>query len=111
MTVAFSSNPGQTIILSAHTLDGYGDRVDGYVPMVDSVYFPDGSAASGYPTNMSKVSAGFYKHGLTLPSGSSALGTYTASVKWVDPVTGNLKWEIYLIHVALPFGNSTVTPL
>ena len=60
------ANPGQTIRLVVQTLDGYGNRVDGYVPQVTKVFFPDESIASGYPQAMTKIDTGLYAHGAIL---------------------------------------------
>ena len=109
--IAFSANPGQIVSLVTQVLDGYGARVDGYVPQVISIFFPDLTQASGYPKNMTKISTGLYVHQFTIPSGTAGLGTFIASIAFTNPATGNPSWDIFQIHVALPFGNSSVTPL
>lgn len=110
------ANTGQLIRLVVQTLDGYsdgyegnGNRVDGYVPVVQSVIFPDLSLAAGYPQAMTRLQTGLYAHGLQLPTGADALGTYIASVYWEE--RGQPKWEAFAIHVARPFGISAVTPI
>ena len=106
-----NANPGQTVRLVVQTLDGYtGARIDGYVPVVRNVYFPDLSLASGYPMPMVKLDTGLYIHGLSLPSGSTSLGTYIANTYFVDN-TGRAIWEVFQIQVSRPFGNSSVMPL
>lgn len=111
MTVAqyIFANPGQTIRLVVQVLDGYGNLSDGYVPIVQNVIFPDLSVAVGYPRTMTKIDTGLYAHGLQIPNGSSALGTYIANVFWTEDTLP--KWACFAINVARPFGNTTVTPL
>lgn len=104
-------NSGQTVTLALQTVDGYGARVDGYIPQVTEVLFPSLQAASGYPQNMTKIDTGLYTHSIMIPEGSTGLGTFIASTSFVDPATGNLKRDLFLIHSALPFGNSTIVPL
>lgn len=106
------ANTGQLIRLVVQTLDGYdgyGQRTDGYVPMVQSIQYPDLSYEIGYPRAMTRLSTGLYAHGLLLPTGADALGTYIASVYWEE--NGNAKWETYAINVGRPFGISSVSPV
>lgn len=110
MSSIIFANPGQTVSLAVQVTDGYGDRVDGYTPIVKSVYFPDLSSAIGYPVNMTRLTTGLYTHSLTIPSGIAAVGTYIASISWPTP-DNMVAWEIFQIHVALPFGTSSVSPL
>lgn len=104
-------NNGQTVTLALQTTDGYGARVDGYIPQVNEVLSPSLQTAIGYPQNMTKVDTGLYVHQIAIPEGSSGLGTFVVSTSFIDPGTGNLKRDLFLIHAALPFGNSTITPL
>ena len=111
-TIALFANPGQTVRLVTQVLDGYtNERSDGYVPSVQSVYFPDQSRATGYPQNMSRIETGLYAHDIVLPTGNSALGTFTISVFYQQPSTGMKIWELFLINVARPFGNTSASPL
>lgn len=103
------ANTGQLIRLVVQTLDGYGQRADGYTPIVQSIQYPDLSYEIGYPHNMVRLSTGLYAHGLLLPSGADALGTYIASVYWEE--NGVPKWETYAINVGRPFGVSSVSPV
>lgn len=102
------ANTGQLVRLVVQTLDGY-NRVDGYVPVVESVLFPDLSLAAGYPLQMTRLSTGLYAHGLQLPLGADALGTYVASVYWEE--NEQPKWETFAINVSRPFGISAVSPI
>lgn len=103
------ANTGQLVRLVVQTLDGYGKRTDGYVPVVESVLFPDLSVAAGYPQTMMRLGTGLYAHGLQLPTGADALGTYIANVYWEE--NGQPRWETFAVNVARPFGNSAVSPI
>lgn len=103
------ANTGQLVRLVVQTLDGYGDRVDGYVPIVESIQFPDLSVAAGYPQQMMRLSTGLYAHGLQLPVGADALGTYIANVYWEE--NGQPKWEAFAVTAARPFGISAASPI
>lgn len=103
------ANTGQLIRLVIQTLDGYGNRSDGYIPIVQSIIFPDLSVAAGYPQFMVNLSTGLYTHGLQLPIGADSLGTYIASIYWEE--NDLPKWETFAINVARPFGISSVSPI
>lgn len=105
------ANPGQTVKIVIETKNSDGYRVDGYTPTIDSVYFPSGSTASGYPASMTALETGLYYRSLTLPSGSTALGTFIVSCSWTHPTTATTQYEVFLIQVAMPFGNSSVVGL
>lgn len=106
------ANPGQTVVLTIQTVDSSGARVDGYTPTVMEVLFPDLSAATGFPVAMTRVGTGLYTYQLSIPSGTSGLGTFTVSTRFTDPsVASGVKWDVFSINVSLPFGNSSVTPL
>jgi len=118
MVVSINANPGQTVGLSVQVLSNgiYGHAIDGYVPSLNYVLNPDGSSAAGFPVQMTRVAVGTYRSNVVIPSGSSALGTYLASVSWQTlspvPEQGALTYnELFLINVALPFGNSSVYPV
>jgi len=105
------ANPGQTITLATQVVDGYGTRVDGYgTPQVESIIFPDLAFASGYPQAMTRVSTGLYIYRFAIPTGSSSIGTFIASISFNSPATGGVAWQLYTINVAAPFGNSTFFP-
>src|SRR5690606_21321648 len=107
--IYISANTGQLVRLVVQTIDGYGQRSDGYVPMVQSIQYPDLSYEMGYARSMTRLSTGLYAHGLLLPTGADALGTYIASVYWEE--NGNPKWETFAINVARPFGVSAISPV
>lgn len=105
------ANPGQTVSLIVQTVDGYGARQDGYVPTVMSIYFPDRSLADGFPEAMTRLQQGLYIYDLIIPSGTTSLGTFVASVMFTQPSTGNPEWQVFTINVARPFGNSSASPI
>jgi hypothetical protein len=104
------ASPGQNVSLVVQTTDFNGSRVDGYMPNVESVIFPDLSSASGYPQNMQRIDTGLYMHVLTIPTGVVSLGTFIVSMRWVHPNTGLIVYSLAQIQVAMPFGNSNVAP-
>jgi hypothetical protein len=104
------ANTGQLVRIAVQTTDGYtGEREDGYVPIITSIIYPDLSVAAGYPQNMTRLDTGLYIRGIQLPIGVDALGSYIVNVYWQD--NGTAKWELFIINVARPFGNSSVTPI
>jgi len=105
------ANPGQTVTIVVQTLDGYGERVDDNIPVVTDIFFPDRTPADNFPQNMVKIDTGLYTFNVNIPSGSDYLGTFIANVKFNDPDTGNVVWQVFTINVARPFGNSTATPI
>lgn len=108
--IGLSANPGQTIIIAVQTLDGYGSRVDGYIPQIDFVMAPSGSEFSGFPSQMTRITEGLYNSAISLPTGLSAVGTYLVSVSWLHPDTNAPQYELFLINAGLPFGAAIVTP-
>ena len=111
MSTSIFANPGQTVIISLQVVDGYGSLNDRYqAPTVDFVRMPNGSNASGYPAVMTQITTGIWRHSLSIPSGIAGLGTYIASCSWPHPDTDKFQNELFIINVALPFGNSSITP-
>lgn len=112
MVVTLNATPGQTITLSIQVLDGYGSRNDGYAaPEIDFVLTPALSYASGYPISMSRIDTGVFIRQMTFGQSSSVIGTYIISCSWLHPTTGYTQYELFMINVGLPFGNSTVFPM
>jgi hypothetical protein len=111
------ANTGQLVRLVIQTqsgcqCDGYntpGALSDGYIPIVLGVMFPDLSQAAGYPQNMTRLGFGLYAHGIQIPTGADALGTYIAQVYWEEK--GQPKNAVFAINVARPFGIANVTPI
>jgi hypothetical protein len=110
LTTAIFANPGQKVTLAVQVLDGYGARTDGYIPSVNNIYFPNLSTAAGFPIVMTRIETGLYVYQLTIPAGAASVGTFLANVKFLDPSTGYTIWQLFQINVALPFGNSSVSP-
>src|SRR5690606_28306060 len=104
------TNPGQNVSLVIQTVDSDGARVDGYIPVVESVIFPDLSSATSYPQVMERIDVGLYIHLLAIPAGPTSLGTFIASMRWVHPSTNLTTYALTQIQVAMPFGNSNVSP-
>jgi len=110
MTTSMFANPGQTVTLTVQTVDGYGERANvAALPRIMSVLYPSLSPVLGYPQNMSNVQTGLYAHQLTLPTGPVSLGTFVVSTRYVA-LNGSIVWDTFLIQVALPFGNSSLSP-
>jgi hypothetical protein len=106
-----SAITGQVVRLVVETLGNDGYRADdGYVPVVTSVIFPDLSLSIGYPAAMMRLDTGLYVSGLQIPTGADAIGTYIATVFWLD-VNNNPNYETYAINAARPFGISSVSPI
>jgi hypothetical protein len=111
MTSAISANPGQTVTLAIQVVDSTGVLGDGYQdPTVDFVRLPNGSYATGLPIGMTEIRQGIWIHSLVIPTGWTAQGTYVVSCSWPDPGTSVMQNQLFIVHVALPFGNSSVSP-
>ena len=110
MTIVISANPGQTVSLAGQTLDGYGERVDGYLPQIDYVLNPAGTALAGYPANLTNDATGVWSLGVTIPSGITAVGTYIASISYPNPTSIYTSYELFLLHIHLPFSTATASP-
>jgi len=113
MTISSFANPGQTIKLVLETLDANGSRADGYAdgydaPIINTFYLPSGDAASGFPQTMTQLETGLYYLAVTLPSGTSGIGSFVASALWNQPGTGLDRSAVFSINSALPFGNTTI---
>ncbi len=117
MATVVNANPGQTILLAVEVLDTQflyggstrGTRVDGYVPTLDYVRYPDGTQLLG-STTMTRIDTGLYQVSVTIPSGSTAIGTYVGSASWSHPTSGQDQFELFIINVGLAFGNAYVSP-
>ena len=107
---AILASTGQSVRLVIQTTNNSGARVDGYTPTVTQVLFPDLTSAGGYPTSMDRLDTGLYVHGLEIPQGADALGTFIVSVFFLHPNSGDPVWEIFTVQVSRPFGNTSVSP-
>jgi len=95
--------------------DGYNDGYDGpndgyYVPVINSVLFPDLTSAALYPLPMRRLGPGLYASGIQLPNGVPAIGTYIASTSYYND-SGEYVFETYAVNAARPFGVTSVTPI
>lgn len=112
--------PGQTATIFLETLDGYGQRADGYfdgyivpdgyvdgyiAPIITRLIFPDLTLAAGYPTNMVKLDVGLYYYQFILPVGAIAVGSYLVDVIYQNPSTPYMNTAPYQIIVTAPYGN------
>lgn len=112
MVTSLFANPGQKVIIGLQVTDSTGALHDGYqAPTVDFVSMPDGYMASGYPVNMSEITSGIWKHSLTVPPGRSGVGSYLISCSWPHPDTAIFQNELFILNVALPFGNTSIIPV
>ena len=116
MLNTLSYTPGQTVTVFLETLDGYGQRADGYLPpVITRLIFPDLTLATGYPVNMVKLDVGLYYYqfilpsGALLPSGNSSIGSYLVDIAYDNPTTGYINTALYQIQVSAPFGNFGLT--
>ena len=110
MTVGLFANPGQSVGVAVQVLDLNDERIDGYVPQIDYVINPAGTMQTGFPTAMTNEATGLYSLNISIPTGLTAVGTYIVSVSWLRPGTAFTQSEVFLINVALPFGNAKVSP-
>lgn len=112
MTIAISANPGQTISLVVNINDGYfSGATDGYAPVMQSIFYPNGNAAPNFPAPMTLITAGIYKFNLILPS--SVIGTFIAIAAYqpTNPTKNYITNEVFMINVAIPAGaGSFVAP-
>ena len=107
-TLAYS--PGQTATVFLETLDGYGQRADGYfTPFVSRLIFPNLVLAAGYPANMTKLDVGLYYYQFILPTGAAAVGSYLVDISFNAPDTPYINTALYQIAVNAPFGNFSTT--
>lgn len=107
--ITLHANPGQTASLVIQTVDGYGERVNANVPQVMSIYFPDKSLAQGFPQAMTNIGVGLYSYDIAIPSGATSLGSFIANIRHTED--SSVVWNVYVISVARPFGNSSASPI
>jgi hypothetical protein len=109
--IVINTSPGNVVSIVIQTVDGYGSRLDGYqAPTLDSILNPNSIDILGTTHTMSRLSTGLYKRSVTMPSSSSSIGTYIATVSWPHPTYFYIQYETYVIQVSMPFGNSSVSP-
>ncbi len=108
--IPYFANPGQSVRLVVQTTNADGYREDGYVPVVNRIYLPDYSLAVGYPQQMTRRDTGLYTHGIIIPTGLTALGSFIADV-YYERSDGEPVYQIFTINVARPFGNSSAAPI
>lgn len=110
MIQTLSYFPAQTATVFLETLDGYGQRADGYtIPVITRLVFPDLTLAAGYPTSMTKLDTGLYYYQFVLPSGAVSVGSYLVDIAYDNPGTGYMNTALYQIAVNAPYGFYGVT--
>lgn len=110
MPISLFANPGQTITVVIQVVDFDGVLQDGYqAPTVDFVEMPSGGFAAGYPMSMTEITLGIWQQQIIIPSGKNGVGSYVVSCSWPHPDTDLLQNEIFIVNVALPFGNTSVS--
>ena len=112
MSGILQHSPGQQVTLVFEIHDANGVRSDGYMgslPQISRLIFPSITLAGDYPKDMIKIDDGLFYFKFSLPSGSSAVGTYIAEISWFDPDTSDLKQTFFQIVVTAPFGNYTIS--
>lgn len=125
MSFILTAFPGQVVTLVFETLndgyrsdgynvlfgtaDGYG--VDGYynLPVVERVLFPNLTPASGYPKKWTKIDTGLYTFQFTLPTGSTAVGSYIVDTEYIDPLSGDIFETFFQVICSAPFGQFSVS--
>ena len=118
MVQTIQHSPGQTVTIFVEVFNFIGSPTDGYlvpadgytVPSVKAIYFPNLTAAAGYPATTIKLTTGLYYYKFTLPTGASSVGSYLVLVSWTDPNGITLKFQRYHIVVTAPFGSYSVSP-
>ena len=118
-------SPGQTVTIVLEALNADGYRSDGYytsitpdgysvvdgyytLPIVDRILLPSLVPATGYPQKMAYIDYGLYSFNFTLPTGSTAVGSYIVDVKYVNPVTSQWASVVYQIVCIAPYGQYSV---
>jgi hypothetical protein len=117
--------PGQLATVALTTVDGYGERADGYYdgyfpgwynggynnfvsaivpPWITRIVFPDLSLSSGFPQSMVKLDTGFYYYQFTLPTGATASGSYFIDISYLDPASGLILQTLYQLLCVPIFG-------
>lgn len=91
-----------------YSTNGSGSISDGYTPTIDTIYYPDGTLAEGYPVSMINLSDGIFKYNLKMPS--SITGTFIAIASFIPSNSNFIQKEVFLINVFLPFGNAFISP-
>lgn len=110
MSFILNASPGQTATIVFQTLDGYGQRADGYAPpVITRIIFPNLSLASGYPQNMTRLDVGLYNFKIVLPPLATSVGSYIVDVTYFDPTTMLIQMTFFQIVVSAPFGQYSAT--
>jgi len=105
-----SYSPGQLVTVFVQTVDGYGVRQDGYVPIITRILYPDLSIPSNFPKNMNRIDVGLYYFQFQLPTGAAAVGSYLVDIVYQDPTTLANRNCIIQVLVSAPYGIYSAIP-
>jgi hypothetical protein len=109
MNTVLNYTPGATATIFLELKDGYGQRMDdGYIPVVQQIILPTFTTATGYPQNMTELDIGLYYFQFTLPTGSTAVGSYLVDVAYLSSA-GYINNDIFQIVCFAVSGNYGVT--
>jgi hypothetical protein len=105
MSFVLNYTPGQQVTFVFETLDGYGERADGYaVPYVSRIIFPNLSLAACYPQNMIRLDVGLFTFQFVLPKNAASIGSYIVDIVYYDPDTGLTKNTFCQVVCNAPYG-------
>lgn len=101
--------PGQVATFFQEVKNSFGERIDGYVPVVSSIIVPGLTLAANYPQDMTRIDTGLYYFSFTLPTGAVSIGSYLANISYTNPDTLLTNYNLVQILVSAPFGNLGIT--
>lgn len=103
--------PGQlvTVILEIKNSDGYREDSTS-LPLINRIILPSLTLAANYPQPMTNIDIGLYYYKFTLPTGSTAVGSYIVDISYIDPNDFSTKSLVYQIIVNAVAGNFGLSP-
>lgn len=109
-TLYYDTGQEATIVLETEYRDAYNVLLDPIDPVLAGVLGPDMIALDGFPVPLERLGeeVGTFFTKFLLPVGITAVGTYIAIVRWVEPVELIEHKRTYTIVVGVPFGNASV---
>ena len=81
---------------------------DGYVPQIQSIFYPNSTPATGYPQSMTLVSNNIWKYSLTLPTLTT--GTFIAIASYISTSSSFIQNEVFMINVSAANSGGFVSP-
>lgn len=110
MPTILQYTPGSQVTIFLQILNDNGIREDGYsTPVVEKIILPSLAESSLYPLDMVHLDTGLYYHRFTLPTGSSAVGSYLVDLSYTD-ASNNSKQDFVQIICASQGGSFSVSP-